>query len=134
MIFHHHALSTAKRFFSTRIQHNASWSSHFHKNLELQYVIRGELECTVNGRTDILREGDFALCLSNEVHEGRSLSDSLLFVCIFSEDCVRSFTSFVEGKEGDEVSVYDLEGKCVTQFTIRNYLRKYSCVEELSYF
>ena len=26
----------------------------------------------------------------------------------------------VEGKEGDEVSVYDLEGKCVTQFTIRN--------------
>ena len=101
MIFHHHTLSTGKRFFSSRIQKNASWASHFHKNLELQYVIKGELECTVNGKTEILREGDFALCLSNEIHSGRTLSDSLLFICIFSEDYVRSFTSYVEGKYGD---------------------------------
>ena len=101
MIFHYHALSTKKSYFDTQIQKNPDWGFHFHKSLELLYVIDGEIECTVNGKTDILCKGDFSLCLSNDIHAGRSLCDSRLFVCIFSEDYVRSFSSFTDGKVSD---------------------------------
>ena len=101
MIFHYHVLSTKKSYFDARIEENPTWSFHFHKSLELLYVIDGEIECTVNDKTDILQKGDFSLCLSNDVHAGRSLCDSRLFVCIFSEDYVRSFSSFTDGKVSD---------------------------------
>lgn len=101
MIFYQHILSRSEWGGTIRIQEDAHWDFHCHKSLELHYVIEGALECTVNGKTEILHEGEFGLCLSNEVHAGRSLGHSRLFICVFAEDCVRSFTSFTDGKEGN---------------------------------
>ena len=58
MIFHqpHNSLSnyTYNAFFYT----SEVWNFHFHKNLELIYVIKGTLKCTINRNEYILKPGD----------------------------------------------------------------------------
>ena len=101
MILHQPNLSTGGNVLRRSVKSGESWDFHFHKNFEMICVLRGQVECTVNGRTELLREGDFSMCLSNEIHSGRCIGDSCLWVCIFSEDLVHSFSKAVAGKEGE---------------------------------
>ena len=101
MLLHQPKLSGGGNVLRTSIRHSDSWDFHFHKNFEVIHVLRGEVECTLNGRTETLCAGEYSMCLSNEIHSGHSIGDALFWVCVFSEDIVHSFSKAVAGKVGD---------------------------------
>ena len=75
------------------------------KDLETEfymiYVMGGTLRLTVNGNTEQMREGDFALILSNQVHSFESEGHAGIWIAIFSEQFVPHFASFIEKSEGE---------------------------------
>lgn len=82
---------------------------HLHRDLEFALMLEGEMEITVQGRTEIMRPGDLALVLSNEVHAYRTESHSKVLVCPFSGDFVHAFQREMEGKAGQS-SVFPCPG------------------------
>ncbi len=101
MIFHQMFNSLSGYQYNIKIWENVIWNFHFHKNFELIYVMDGKLGCIVNGKSEILSEGDFALCLSNEVHSLRPESDARYLVCVFSEEFIKSVSNQFKGKTGE---------------------------------
>lgn len=88
-------------------QHNAhfytdeSFEHHLHKNLEFIYVIKGNVNCTVNHTQFRLGSGDCGLCLPYDLHSIRPEENTLYWVLVFSEEYIRSFTNQISGKKGD---------------------------------
>ncbi len=48
--------------------------SHKHPHEQITYVVKGELEFTVEGKTRVLGEGDGVVVRSNQEHSARVLS------------------------------------------------------------
>ena len=77
------------------------WDFHFHRDYEIIYVLEGFVECTVNNKKEIISAGEFGMCLSFEVHSYKPSPDGKYWVCVFSDNYVRSFSSAVSGKVGE---------------------------------
>jgi len=116
MIFHQPGNSLSGNNYNIFI-HSIKHDFHFHKNPELIYIVKGNVECIIKDKKEILSEGDFGLCLSNEIHSYTPIGDSAYWVCVFSEDFVRSFTSMIKGKTGDRFK-FDCEK------TVRDYIEE----------
>lgn len=89
--------------YKVNIQRGGYWSPHFHNSFEVFYVLEGEIECVVNNKSEIIRKGEFSMCLPNEIHSGHCIGDAEFWVCIFSKDLVHSFSKQISGKEGDRL-------------------------------
>lgn len=79
---------------------NKVWSPHFHKNLELLHVLKGEILLNVNENEIRLSKGEWAIILSNQVHSFVIDSSTLVWVAVFSEDFVPDFSTYVRDKQG----------------------------------
>lgn len=101
MLFHQPFNSAAGNKYNVFTYKEYAWDFHFHKNLELIYIISGEVECIINNNTYILTEGEFGLCLSNDIHSYKPQKGAEYWVCVFSEDCVPAFANSVKGMSGD---------------------------------
>jgi len=86
--------------------------------------LSGQLEANIDGRITVLEPGDFALCLSNEVHHYRVIGSTRYYVCVFSPDFVPEFHKAMEGKTG-LTSRFRLEGSMLSFFQ-EHILRKRS--------
>ena len=73
---------------------------HFHKNFEFVYVSSGELEVTINGKSEKLCENDFAIVFPNQVHSFSTPEKSSVWIGVFSEDYIKEFAVTIKGKEG----------------------------------
>ena len=62
MIFHQSHNSKSSYNYNAFFYTNEIWDFHFHKNLELIYVEKGSVECTVNNTVYTLNPDDFGLC------------------------------------------------------------------------
>ena len=89
-------------FYTTEI-----WDFHFHKNLELIYVVKGNVKCTINNTEYVLSAGDYGLCLPYDIHSYIPDCDTLYWVGVFSEDYVRLLANHIKGK-----SAYGFTFKC----------------------
>lgn len=98
MIFHQPHNSKTNQNYNAFFYTDAVWDIHFHKNLELIYVVRGCVNCTVNNIEYKLYEGDFGLALPYDIHSYTPCDDTLYWVGVFSEDYVRQFSKQVGGK------------------------------------
>ena len=76
---------------------------HFHKDLELVYVLEGEVIMTVNSITTKLSKDGFALILPNQPHTYYTEKSSKAWVCVFSKDYVPFFADFISNKTTDNV-------------------------------
>lgn len=99
-IFHQPHNSQNNYNYNIFVYDNVNYTHHFHKNYEIAYVLKGNALYSVNGNLQTLCEGDFALCLSNEIHSVKSLDNSRIWVGVFSEDFVHEFKKRIEGKTG----------------------------------
>ncbi len=99
-IFHQPHNSQSNYNYNIFTYDSVNYTHHFHKNYEIAYVISGKALYSVNGRQVTLEEGDFALCLSNEIHSVKTLDNSRIWVGVFSEDFVHEFKKRVGGKTG----------------------------------
>lgn len=73
---------------------------HLHKDLELVYVLDGEITVTTNENIYTASEGDFLLILPNQAHSYNTENNSKAFVLVFSQDFVPEFAKHVTGKYG----------------------------------
>lgn len=73
---------------------------HFHRNFELLYVLEGRLFVTIDGVTETLNEGEFAMILQNQVHRASHEEPARIWVCDFPDKYVQEFARFMEDKKG----------------------------------
>lgn len=100
MIFHQPHNSRDSLNYNAYFYSDLIWEPHFHKNPEVVYVLRGEVTCTVRGRQEILRAGEWGMCLSYEIHSYTPGDEALYWVAVFSEDYVRTFAGQMRQKTG----------------------------------
>lgn len=120
-IFHQIHNSQGNYNYNVFIYNNINYAHHFHKNYEVIYVIKGEVFCSVSDKQHILTEGDFALCLSNEIHSVRSIDDSQVWIGVFSEDFVHEFKNRLGNRTG-----VDFKFRCsepTKAFLLQNLIR-----------
>lgn len=119
-IFHQTHNSQSNYNYNIYIYDQINYAHHFHKNYEIAYVLSGKALYSVNDKQQILEEGDFSICLSNEIHSVKSLDNSRIWVGVFSEDFVHEFKKRVEGKTG-----IDFKFRCsetVNRFLLDNLI------------
>lgn len=100
MIFHQPGNSLNNNF-NAALYTTEIWKQHFHKSLELAYVINGSLKCYSNGNEYLLKQGDFGLCFPYDIHAYEPQKDTSYWVCVFSEDYVHDFYKMIKEKTGD---------------------------------
>lgn len=99
-IFHQPYNSIGNHSYNIFVYHNINYDLHFHKNYEVIYVMDGTVSCSINNKTAVIGEGDFAFCLSNEIHSIKSIGESKVWIGVFSEDFVHEFAEYQKDKEG----------------------------------
>ena len=99
-IFHQPHNSIGNHTYNVFIYDELDFGLHFHKNYEFIHVISGEVICCVNGMSRVLHQGDFALCLQNEIHSLKSCGPCRVWVGVFSEDFIYEFKKYQAGKTG----------------------------------
>ena len=104
MIFHQPDNSLTNYKFDISFYTDTVWEYHFHKNIELIYVLKGALNCNVNGVSYRLNSEDFGMCLPYDIHRLEPEKDTLYWVLVFSEDYVRLFSKQIFSKSGDGFS------------------------------
>lgn len=104
MIVHQPTNSMSNYSYNAFFYTDKSWDFHFHKNLELIYVLEGAVNCTVNNASYRLTAGDFGLCLSYDIHRYAPENNTTYWVLVFSEDFVRYFSNQLTGKTGNGFS------------------------------
>ena len=102
MIFHQPSNSQYNYSYNATVYQNISWQPHFHRNFEVICVLSGAVDCMVNGKRGVLKAGEFGMCLSNEVHEYRSVGASVSWVGVFSGDFVHAFEKQTKNKTGSD--------------------------------
>lgn len=101
MIFHQTFNSHTNYNFNITFYSNTVLENHFHKNLELIYILKGNLNCTVNNVTYKMTTGDFGLCLPYDIHSYAPEKECKYWILVFSGDFVHSFSKEIVGKVGD---------------------------------
>ena len=101
MLIYQPTNSLSNHNYNAVIYENANWYMHFHKNLELVYVIEGEVKAFLNENEYNLVKNDFFLVLPNQIHGYASVGNSKIWIGVFSEDYVREFNQITKNKIGD---------------------------------
>jgi len=97
MLYQEHN-SQSGYYFECIKYNDFSYVPHIHRHPELIYVVKGEVDVDLGDSTETVKEGDFALVFSNCRHGYTTLKSSEVYVCIFSEDFVPSFSKKIKGK------------------------------------
>lgn len=105
-----------------RVYEDFSYVTHFHRDFELIYVEKGEVEITVEGKIYPAKEGQMALILSNLIHSYESPKGSRAIVHVFSQDNVPAFAKLVADKDVC-TPVFDCDGSA------RDFYLSY-CIEK----
>ncbi len=118
MLFHQFHNSKSNLDFNIRFYENDIWEYHFHKNLEIIYVIEGAVDCVVNDKKYLLEKGEFGLCLPYDFHSYTPRESTKYWVIVFSQDFVRYFSKKIINKIGEGYSFRpkdEIENYVVTQ-------------------
>lgn len=107
-MLYQHKNSVGQYFFECIRYRNFYYVQHLHRHMELIHVLEGSIILKVNGRTEEIGEGGFAIVSSNQFHEYSTPDHSLVDVCIFSNDHVPFFAGEMRGKT-PEGSVFECE-------------------------
>ncbi len=92
MIQHQTSNSCGNYNYNAFLYSDISYSAHFHKNYELIYVLKGKVELSVNGKSGVLKPGEMILISPYAVHSFAVDGKSKIWVGVFSEDFVLSFS------------------------------------------
>lgn len=71
---------------------------HFHSNIEVVYVLDGEIEVTINGISRLLSKGCVSVANSYDIHTYNTPHNSHTLILIIPIDTVHSFNTKIRGK------------------------------------
>lgn len=92
MIFHQPWNSRKNFNYNANIYADGTvWSSHFHSNYELVYLLAGQMLLTVNGAAHTLCAGELLLISPYAVHSFTVRGETRAWVGVFSDDFVAAF-------------------------------------------
>ena len=77
---------------------NDNCSAHFHSNIEIVYVIKGEITITINGQNRTLTEGGISVANSYDIHAYTTEESSKTIVLIIPIEIVDNFTQMMYTK------------------------------------
>lgn len=84
--------------FRCYISHNNSYPAHLHKEVELTYILSGQISITIDEQTYFLESGDCSIAFPNSIHRSQTVKQSDILLCIFSldfmNDFMKEFTDF----------------------------------------
>ncbi len=100
MIRHQAGNSKGNFNFNAYTYFGVSWAPHFHSNYELIYAFGGEIRLTVDGRSELMKQGDYALILPNQVHSIGGDASFCMWIAVFSEQFVPYFAERYKELEG----------------------------------
>jgi len=69
--------------FTIRITQNNSYAPHLHREIELFYVLDGEIEITIDSATQILSAGMASIAFPNVAHKTHTETSSRAILVIF---------------------------------------------------
>lgn len=72
-----------------------------HRHPEVFCIRKGSLAVVTNGKKEIFNQGDYGWISSNSIHSYENLDNSIVDVCIYSEDFVPSFSKEIRKKVPD---------------------------------
>lgn len=75
--------ASAERPFLDLTRANISYDSHFHREIEVLYVICGRVRLVVNGKEYLLQEQDIFIIMPGEIHSFSSGEENRLYVMKF---------------------------------------------------
>ncbi|HHW46775.1 MAG TPA: AraC family transcriptional regulator [Clostridiales bacterium] len=79
-----------------------SWQNacmpHFHSNIEVVYVLDGEIEITINGTSRLLSKGCVSVANSYDIHSYHTPKESHTLILIVPIDTVHSYNTKIRGK------------------------------------
>ena len=76
---------------------NFSFPAHLHQCFEIICVLSGEMEITIDGKTDTFKKGEAAFIFPNQIHELKSF-ESKHILCIFSPRLVQAYAAKITNK------------------------------------
>lgn len=85
---------------------NYQYPTHLHQFAELMLVLDGEIETTVDNRTETARAGQFILIFPLQSHSFRTPERSRVWNCVFTSSMVSDFFNLFDGRVGER-SVFD---------------------------
>ena len=100
MIYYQQDNSRGNHNYNAYVYENLSFAFHFHKNMELLYVLEGEVELLLDSRQETVKAGEYALIFPNQIHSYQPVKPSKSWVCVFSGDYVAEFERQTEGCTG----------------------------------
>lgn len=98
MVAFHQGLNSVNKNYNSFFYVQQAFEPHFHKNIEIIYVVNGSVDCTINGRNYTLSKDEYGLCLPYEVHSYKPKAHTKYWVCVFSSDYVRAFSKYINDK------------------------------------
>ncbi len=100
MILYQHHNSSVPYNYDAVDYDNFEYIPHLHRDPEIVCVLEGEICAVIEDRKEILRAGQFALILPNQVHTFETPVFSKARVIVFSEEYVREFRRSLADREG----------------------------------
>lgn len=70
-------------YFNFHYARNNTMKAHFHKNVEMLFVIKGTVKAIINGEEGILNNNDIAISNGCDIHYYLGDSDSEVYVLVF---------------------------------------------------
>lgn len=99
MISHQYYNSIGDDLYRGTWYKNGSWSLHYHRGYEFVWVLSGELYATVANKDYVLRERQALLITPYAPHSLKTVSDSEIFIAVFSGAYIGKFASATASKE-----------------------------------
>ena len=97
MIYQTHN-SVGQYYFECIRYSNFSFVPHMHRHPEVFCVREGSLAVVMNGKREVLKKGEDGWIPSNSIHSYENLENSIVDVCIYSEDFVPAFSKEIRKK------------------------------------
>lgn len=77
---------------------NDACEPHFHSNIEVLYVLKGQIRAALNGRPALVGEGEFLISPSYTVHYYQTEAYSYAYVLTIPTEAIPSYKSFLSKK------------------------------------
>ena len=71
-------------FYNHFFNQNRPVTSHFHKDIEVVYVVSGKLEAYIDGKNEIFHQGEMFIINSHVIHQFIFLEETHIYTYLLS--------------------------------------------------
>ncbi|MFA9560005.1 helix-turn-helix domain-containing protein [Evansella sp. AB-rgal1] len=81
--------------FSFNTVKNMTFHPHLHQQIEIVYVLEGEMEVSINGQSKVLQSNELAISFPNAIHSYKTSEFSKIAILIFNIDIATDYSNLL---------------------------------------